>query len=103
LNRWFVYLIKCANGSLYTGITTDVARRLLEHQSNSGKSAKYLKGKGPLELAWQQEVGDKSTALKIELKIKKLSKAEKVRLIKNQLSVRDLWINQRKRIKQDND
>ncbi|MCB1662842.1 MAG: GIY-YIG nuclease family protein [Pseudomonadales bacterium] len=102
MKRWFIYLIKCGNGSLYTGITTDVARRLLEHQSDSSKSAKYLRGKGPLELVWQQEVDDKSTALRAELKIKKLSKADKVRLIKNQLSVQDLQINQRKRIRKDN-
>jgi len=90
MSPWFIYLIECANGNLYTGITTDVERRLQQHRSNSNKSAKYLRGKGPLRLAWQQEIGDKSTALKTEIKIKQLSKADKERIIRQQLSIQDI-------------
>jgi len=69
---WFLYLIRCKDGSLYTGITTDVERRFIEHQS--GKGAKYLRGKAPLTLAFQQKVGSRSAALKAEASIKQLSK-----------------------------
>jgi len=72
---WFLYLIRCKDGSLYTGITTDVARRFAEHQS--GKGAKYLRGKAPLTLALQQKIGSRSAALKAEAAIKKLSNVDK--------------------------
>jgi putative endonuclease len=76
---WFVYLVRCKDGSLYTGITTDVERRFTEHQI--GKGAKYLRGKAPLTLAWQQEIGSRSAALSAEASIKKLSRAEKETMI----------------------
>jgi len=72
---WFLYLICCKDGALYTGITTDVDRRFAEHQS--GKGAKYLRGKAPLTLVFQQKLGSHSAALKVEASIKKLSKADK--------------------------
>ena len=72
---WFLYLIRCKDRSLYTGITTDVNRRFAEHQS--GKGAKYLRGKAPLTLAFQQKIGSHSAALKAEASIKKLSKVDK--------------------------
>jgi len=72
---WFLYLIRCKDGALYTGITTDVDRRFAEHQS--GKGAKYLRGKGPLTLVFQQKFGSRSAALKAEASIKKLSRADK--------------------------
>jgi putative endonuclease len=81
-NSWYVYIIRCSDNSLYTGITTDVSRRLLEHQSQGNKTAKYLRGKSPLKLVLQLEVADQSAALKIEQKIKRLSKSEKEELIK---------------------
>jgi len=76
---WFLYLIRCKDGALYTGITTDVDRRFAEHQS--GKGAKYLRGKAPLTLAFQQKIGSRSAALKAEASIKKLSKANKEAII----------------------
>lgn len=78
---WYLYLIRCANGHLYTGITTDVARRFNEHQSSSPKAAKYLRGKGPLTLMYQEQVGTRSDALKREIAVKKLSRAQKLALI----------------------
>jgi len=76
---WSLYMIRCKGGVLYTGITTDVQRRFKEHKS--GKGAKFLRGKSPLTLVYQQQVGNHSDALKAEIKIKKLSKFEKEALI----------------------
>jgi len=76
---WFLYMVRCNSGQLYTGITTDVARRFAEHKA--GKGAKFLRGKGPLILQFQMLVGSHSDALKKEVQIKKLSKSAKEQLI----------------------
>ncbi len=81
---WFVYLLRTGSGWLYTGITTDVDRRLTEHQN--GKGARSLRGKGPLTLVYHCVAGDRSTALKWEYRIKQLSKLQKERLVQNQPS-----------------
>ena len=78
---WFLYMVRCANGQLYTGITTDVARRFSEHQSNSAKSAKFLRGKGPLTLVYSETVGSHSDALKREIALKKWPRAKKLALL----------------------
>ncbi|MEI8601791.1 GIY-YIG nuclease family protein [Shewanella sp. PP-Sp27a-2] len=80
---WYLYLVRCANGHLYTGVTTDIARRFSEHQSGGIKSAKYLRGKGPLTLMYQEQVGTRSDALKREIAVKKLSRAQKLTLIES--------------------
>ena len=77
---WFLYLIRTADNRLYTGITTDVSRRFCQHQT--GKGAKALRGKGELQLAFHCAAGDRSLASKLELKVKKLSKAQKELLVK---------------------
>ena len=77
---WYVYILRCGDGTLYTGITDDVDRRLAVHRA--GKGAKYTRGRGPLEVVYTQEVPDKSAALKREIAIKKLTRQEKERLIK---------------------
>ncbi len=76
---WYVYMLRCGDSTLYTGITDDVERRLEAHRS--GKGAKYTRGRGPLELVWQEEVPDKSAALRREYQIKQLPKQEKEGLI----------------------
>ena len=76
---WYLYILRCGDGSLYTGITTDVQRRLAEHRS--GKGAKYTRGRGPLELLYQEECGTHSDALKRELAVKALTRLEKEALI----------------------
>ena len=76
---WFVYMLRCRDGSLYTGYTDNVERRLSVHQS--GKGAKYTRSRLPVELAYQEELPDKSAALKREAEIKKLSRQEKELLI----------------------
>ena len=80
---WHLYLVRCHDGSLYTGITTDVARRFAEHQGNDDAGAKYLRGRGPLVLVFQKKLGSRSLALGVESKVKKLSKARKEELIRN--------------------
>ena len=76
---WYLYILRCGDGSLYTGITTDVERRLEAHRC--GKGAKYTRGRGPLELAYRETCGDHSAALKREIQIKKLEREEKLKLI----------------------
>lgn len=73
---WSVYLLRCGDGSIYTGITTDVARRLREHES-SRKGAKYLRGRGPLRLVLEHVIGSRAVASKVEYRLKNLSKTEK--------------------------
>lgn len=77
--QWFVYILKCADGSFYTGITTDVQKRLLRH--NSGKGAAYTRSHSPVELAWFEEVKSHSDALLKEAAIKKLDREKKKQLI----------------------
>lgn len=76
---WYVYILRCGDGTLYTGITDDVERRLAAHRA--GKGAKYTRGRGPLELVYTQEQPDKSAALRRELAIKKLPRGQKEQLI----------------------
>lgn len=75
---WKLYILRCADGSLYTGIAVDVQARLKAHQS--GRGAKYTRGRAPLELVYQQVCGTHSEALKQELRIKKLSREQKLAL-----------------------
>ena len=76
---WNLYILRCGDGSLYTGITTDVDKRLEAHRS--GKGAKYTRGRSPLELVYQEDCGDHSAALKREIEIKALPREEKLNLI----------------------
>ena len=82
-DKWWVYIIRCKDNSLYTGITTDVVRRFAEHQEQGKKCAKYLRGRLPLKLVFTQLVGDKVAASSKEYAIKKLSKQQKELLIIN--------------------
>jgi putative endonuclease len=76
---WFVYIVKCRNKSLYTGITNDIDRRLKAH--NSGRGGSYTKAFGPVRLVWKERKKNKSYALKREIQIKNLKRAEKEVLI----------------------
>ena len=81
MSIWSVYLLRCADDSLYTGIAIDVRRRLREHEQGS-RGAKYLQGRGPLKLLFEQTIGDRATASRVEYRIKHLSKAEKERYLR---------------------
>lgn len=76
---WWLYVLRCADGSLYTGIATDVERRLAAH--NSGRGAKYTRSHGPCEVVYREPCMDKSAALRRELEVKGLSRAQKLRLV----------------------
>lgn len=76
---WYIYILRCVDDTLYTGITDDVEKRFAAHCA--GKGAKYTRGRGPLALVYTEEAEDKSAALKREHAIKKLSRAEKLKLI----------------------
>lgn len=79
MSNWFVYLIRCRSGALYTGITTDVERRFTEHCQ--GRGAKSLRGREPLELVFAEQAGDRSRASRLEAVIKKLPKVAKEELV----------------------
>lgn len=81
---YFLYILRCGDGTLYTGITTDVERRLAVHQS--GKGAKYTRGRGPLAVVYREECGDKPAALRRELEVKALSRQEKLALIEERFT-----------------
>lgn len=76
----FVYILRCGDDSLYTGYTNDVEKRVEVH--NSGKGAKYTRSRLPVELVYYKRVDSKSIGLRLEAKIKKLSKNKKEALVK---------------------
>ena len=78
-STWYLYMLRCRDGSLYTGITTDVEKRLAAHRS--GKGAKYTRGRQPLELVYRESCENHSQALKREWEVKQLTRQEKEALI----------------------
>ncbi|PHR91366.1 MAG: endonuclease [Robiginitomaculum sp.] len=76
---WSIYILRCADNSLYTGITNDLPRRIRQHES--GKGAKYTKSRGPLVLVYEERAENRSEASKREAAIKTLSRSEKLVLI----------------------
>ena len=79
MKTWCVYILRCADGTLYTGSTDDVERRVAVH--NSGKGAKYTRGRRPVEVVYTEECESCSAALKREYAIKQLIRAQKLALI----------------------
>ncbi len=84
-----LYIVRCADGSLYTGISTDVARRMLEHE-NGKRGARYLRGRGPLKLEYAEVVGNRSAASRAEYIVKQLDRDGKKNLIAGRLSLAEL-------------
>jgi putative endonuclease len=79
VSRAFVYLLRCADGSLYCGWTVDVDQRLAKH--NAGTASRYTRKRVPVELAWSRELPDRSTAMREEARIKRLPRRDKLALI----------------------
>jgi putative endonuclease len=79
-NGYFVYILECGDGSLYTGITTDLGRRFEEHKEGIG--ANYTRGKGAKKIVWSEAHDDRSSASKREAEIKKLSREKKLELVR---------------------
>lgn len=81
MSHYTVYILECSDGSLYTGIATDLAKRFEEHKNGTG--AKYTRAKGVRKIVYTEQVNDRGTALKRELQIKALTREEKLLLIKS--------------------
>jgi len=78
---WHLYIVRTADGRLYTGVTTDVARRLAEHRDARGRGARFLRGRGPLELAYRCRVGTRGLALRAEARLKRRPRADKQAIV----------------------
>ena len=85
-NNWFVYILRCADGTLYSGITTDPDRRIRQHNGELVGGAKYTRNRRPVELVWQEPHLDRSAASKRESLLKKLSRKAKLQLIEAEVS-----------------
>jgi len=81
LGSWQVYIARCADGTLYTGIARDVERRIAEHNAGKGAAAHYTRARRPVVLVYQEAAADRSSASKREYRIKQLSRAEKLALV----------------------
>jgi putative endonuclease len=80
-NTWHVYILQCADTTLYTGIATDLQRRMMQHNGERVGGPKYTRGRRPVQLLWSDEVPDRGAAQQREAAIKKLHRREKLRLI----------------------
>lgn len=80
-DTWRVYIVRCADGSLYTGIAIDLERRIAEHNADSGLGASYTRSRRPVTLVYEEAAADRSAASKREYRIKQLSRMEKLALI----------------------
>lgn len=81
MSEWTVYILQCADNTLYTGITTDVERRLLEHNQRDGAAARYTRSRQPVTLVYTEVSENRSLASRREARIKKMSRTEKLGLI----------------------
>ncbi len=84
---WHLYIVRCADGSLYTGVSTDVERRLREHRTGGPRAARYLRTRTPIDVVFTQCIGDRSAALRAEWAIKQLEKPQKEALARGVLSL----------------
>ena len=84
-----LYIVRCADGTLYTGIATDVDRRLAEHESGL-RGAKYLRGKGPLQIVFSEVVGNRAQASQLEHRVKRLGREKKLDLVDGRSRLDDL-------------
>jgi putative endonuclease len=87
--RFSLYIVRCANGSLYTGIAANVQKRLAEHEAGP-RGARYLRGKGPLEVVFTEVVGNRARASRLEHRVKRLNRARKLALIDGRLELSEL-------------
>ncbi|MEL0151764.1 MAG: GIY-YIG nuclease family protein [Halieaceae bacterium] len=85
-HQWFVYLMQCADGSFYTGVTTDLARRLRQHNGEIVGGAGYTRGRRPVDLVWSEACNDRSDAQKREYVVRRSPRSEKLRLVANHSS-----------------
>jgi predicted GIY-YIG superfamily endonuclease len=81
MKKWFLYILKCCDGTLYTGITNDLSRRVKQH--NDGTASRYTRSRLPVRIVYQERCRNQSSALKKECRIKSLSRQEKKDYIKS--------------------
>ncbi len=91
--QFSLYIVLCGDDTYYTGIAVDVDKRMLEHAS-SPRGAKYLRGRGPFKLVYSEIAGDRATALRLEYRIKQMSRARKEALINGSESLERLMADQ---------
>lgn len=82
-NQWHIYLLRCVDGSLYAGISLDPERRCLEHNQQRSRASRYVWARRPARLVWQRSVVNQSHALKLEVRLKRLTKAKKEQLLQH--------------------
>jgi putative endonuclease len=87
--EYSLYIVRCADGTLYTGIAIDVERRIREHESGA-RGAKYLRGRGPLNLEFSESLGDRARAQQLEYRVKQLERDKKEALISGRYSLAEL-------------
>lgn len=87
---WYLYLVRDRHGCLYTGIATDVARRFSEHRENPARAAKFLRGRGPLRLEFERRIGSRAMALRVERRVKRLTKRSKEALVRDRPDLGEL-------------
>jgi putative endonuclease len=87
---WFVYILRCGNGALYTGVTTDVPRRLDEHASGGSRSARFTRAFAPVEAVYRRRIGSKRLAYRVEYRLKRISREKKAMVAAKNFSKTDL-------------
>lgn len=80
--HWYLYMLRCRDGSLYTGISLDPARRCLEHNQQRSRASRYVWTRRPAQLVWQRPVANQSVALRLEYRLKRLTKVRKEQLLR---------------------
>lgn len=81
VKQWHIYLVRCADGSLYAGVSIDPVRRCIEHNQQRSRASRYVWARRPANLVWQRAVANHSQALQLEIKLKRLTKAKKEQLL----------------------
>jgi putative endonuclease len=87
---WHVYIVRTRDGSFYTGVTTNVRRRLSEHRAGAGRGARYLRGRTPLKIVYRCRIGDRGLAHRVEWHLKRRTRAEKQAIVDRRPSRRGL-------------
>lgn len=90
---WWLYILETVYGQLYTGVTTDVERRLKEHTAGAPRGARALRGKSPLQLRYSRLIGDKSRALRAECAVKRLPRVRKLALVEGMIEFEEVLEN----------
>lgn len=90
MQSWSVYLVQTADGKLYCGVSTDVKRRFAEHCGGGARAAKSLRGCGPLQLVYHYQAQDKRSAMRLEYRLKRLSKAHKQTLVEGRWNLAEM-------------